>query len=99
MKLTGKCKIAFLNYYWENKIKPLKMTICKREDLEAFFDTISEVFQNALIIEFFDSIKYIANQSYWEWWFYQEYKRTRFLDYKKATNAAIEKANILFNSK
>jgi len=56
MQLTGKCKEDFLNYYWDVKIKPLPMTMCKKEDLELFFDSISEIFQHALIIEWLDTL-------------------------------------------
>lgn len=54
--LNGKAKELFLEYYWQTKIKPLPMTICKREDLAEFFETVAELFQHALIIEWLDSV-------------------------------------------
>jgi len=65
MRLTDKCKEDFLNYYWNSKIKPL--SICTKEDLESFFDSIYEIYQNALIIEFFDSVGiYISIECYYD---------------------------------
>ena len=54
--LTDKAKQEFLEYYWNNKIKPLKISNCKRVDLEDFFYSFSDLFQNALIIDWFDSV-------------------------------------------
>jgi len=54
MKLTGKCKEEFLEYYWENTIK--STMVCYKLDLEEFFDSLYPIFQNALIIDFFDSV-------------------------------------------
>jgi len=104
MKLTGKCKYDFLDYYWKTKIKPLKMTICKKEDLEQFFDTISELFQNALIIEFFDSVNLrIGIDPYYDMQgTYRACVHTfgsQSMYRNVATNAAIEKANELYNNK
>jgi len=108
MILTGKCKEDFLEYYWENNIKPLKFSVCKKDDLEQFFESISELFQNVLIIDFFDSVgiyitifpcidktfdSYITiNESRKECC---QFQPTR----PKATNAAIERANEIHNSK
>jgi len=102
MKLTGKCKQDFLEYYWETKIKPLNFPVCKKQDLEAFFDTISELFQNALIIEFFDSVGVVievAEDEGWDAYVDKEWVKTSLNTRQEATNAAIAKANELYNSK
>ena len=54
--LNGKAKELFLEYYWQTKIEPLPMTICKREDLAEFFETVVDIFKYALIIEWLDSV-------------------------------------------
>jgi len=54
--MNGKAKIDFLEWYWENYINPLPMTICKKIDLSDFFDTLVPIFQKALIIEWLDSV-------------------------------------------
>jgi len=61
MILNGKAKEDFLEYYWENRIKPLSMSICKKQDLGEFFETIMDIMQNALIIEWLDSVKIFIN--------------------------------------
>lgn len=108
MKLTGKCKEAFLEYYWQTKIKPLKIKICKREDLEEFFGTISELFQNALIIDFFDSVGiYIIITIDFDFCYniYEDGNTTEPLYYEidfsqraDCTTEAIKKANEIFNT-
>lgn len=49
MILTGICKEKFLEWISLNNL----FTI---EDREKYFNSLSELFQNALIIEFFDSV-------------------------------------------
>ena len=100
MKLTGKCKEVF-NEWQKNKgyenFKPKQYSL-----------DIVIAMQNALIIEFFDSVGiYISLE--WKYKYFEigiiEIKNnitTSLLENDnrlKATNEAIEKANDLFNSK
>lgn len=89
MKLTGKAQEDFDLWFFERNtpIKEYKN-----------YPNLSETCKNALIVEWFDTIPYRMNQSMWEYLFYFEYRATLFKDYKKATNAAIEKANELYNN-
>lgn len=108
MKLTGKCKEDFLDYYWENYIKSIGIVGVKLE-AEEFFDSLYPIFKNALIIEFFDSVGiYIvtgldtAFSNKFEYGIDFIKKETIFFDERfnsrtEATNAAIEKANELYN--
>lgn len=106
MQLTGKCKEDFLNYYWDVKIDPLPITMCKKEDLELFFDSICELFQHALILEWFDSINlYITIESV----AYQDVFDCSFVGFKynfssgsfdtriEATNEAILNSDRVYN--
>lgn len=79
MKLTGKCKEAFLLFFNTH-----------RRGAEDGFYELPELFQNALIIEFFDSVG-IWNKIFLECF------ENGLGNYKEATNAAIEKANEIFN--
>lgn len=78
-KLTGKCKEEFL--------KQLKFS-------ESIFINTSETFQNALIIEFFDSVGHIGDETIIQI-LINELIANRSVS--EATNAAIEKANELYN--
>lgn len=88
MKLTGKCKETFGNqceYDYSDIIK------------------LPEIFQNALIIEFFDSVGIYVIISYGHIsnsWIYEVngIADNFFTSRTKATNAAIEKANEIFNN-
>lgn len=98
MILTGKAKDDFLNYYWENHINNLPMTICKRNDLEGFFESISELFQNALIIEWLDTKKYRGRPLFTKIFdFFYKFK----LDSQSQFDIwiqAIKKANEIYNN-
>ena len=83
MKLTGKCKEEFNEYYDEMR--------WNLDDMD--FKNLPESCQNALIIEFFDSMgiwKNTFNN------FYVKYFRNE-MTLTEATNAAIEKANSIYN--
>ncbi|MFV0189094.1 hypothetical protein OBK29_04065 [Empedobacter falsenii] len=58
-----------------------------------------EVYRNALIIEFFDSIEYNKNSSLWDYCFFDCYWNKGLREYKQATIQAIKKANDLYNSR
>lgn len=89
MKLTGKCKEAFLKY-------------CKQT--ESFMETYEDIYLNALIIEFFDSVGiYITIEPF------KNYQIVYFdvsINFElhsvwknrhEATNEAIIKANEIYN--
>jgi len=92
MKLTENAKDAFLDYLRNNNKASIEIGV-----LRLHWQSYPKEYINALIIDWFDSIPYRANQTYWEYLFYYEYTRTNFLDYKKAVEKAIEKANELYN--
>ena len=79
MKLTGKSKEEFL--------KQLKFS-------ESIFINTSETFQNALIIEFFDSVGHIGDETIIKILINELIANRSILE---ATNSAIEKANEIFN--
>lgn len=58
-----------------------------------------EVYRNALIIEFFDSIEYNKNSSLWDYCFFDCYWNKGLREYKQATIQAIKKANDLYNER
>lgn len=76
MKLTGKCKEEFLKH-------------CKQS--ETFMDTYADVYLNALIIEFFDSV------GIWNKVFFEVYEK-RIGNYFESQIQAIEKANEIYNN-
>jgi len=98
MKLTGKCKEDFFIFFQS-----------ERRGTEMGFYELPELFQNALIIEFFDSVGiHIAIQWFLKDWIFsvekQPFKQHHYKDFgfnsrTEATNAAIEKANNLHNNK
>lgn len=82
MILKGKALRDFRNYFDS-----------KEYNLKIYYSQSPKSVQNALIIEWFDSVKL------WEDVFYKEYRKTNFQDYKKATGQAIIKANEIYNKK
>ena len=86
MKLTGKCKEEFLDYVFKNN---------------NVLDTSNEVYLNALIIEFFDSVGiYIC--TVYEFECFESYVNSKCVSVysesrQEAINTAIEKANIIYN--
>ncbi len=107
--LNGKAKELFLEYYWQTKIKPLPMTICKREDIGGFFETLVDIFQHAIIIEWLDSVDIHievggADFGGVEYWYNIQRKNTinghkgrYFYTRQEATTEAIKKAVELIN--
>jgi len=102
MKLTGKCKEEFNEYYDEMR--------WNLDDMD--FKNIPELLQNALIIDFFDSVGiYINIKSYqylydWSYEIKQLKRKTIVMEDNpkipiksrtQATNEAIIKANDLYN--
>lgn len=94
MILNGKCKEKFLEWFSEP---------------ETYFYRLNNTCQNALIIEFFDSIEIIIqiHNVCDDWWFrvksktktiksekYNEHKNR-----KEATEQAIKKANDIYNER
>ena len=62
------------------------------------FNEYSEVLQNALIIEFFDSIKCVGFKSLWSYVFGNHYDP--FSDnWNEYIEKAIEKANLIYNDR
>lgn len=82
MKLTLSCKEEF-GKWLNNRINA---SWCLN------YESLDDIVQNALIIEFFDSV------GIWNKVFLECYDNG-LGNYKEAINAAIEKANYLFNSK
>lgn len=112
--LNGKAKEEFLKYYWETQIKPLKFSVCSQSDLGAFFETIIPQLQQALIIEWFDSVQIFISINYvnfineltsakgFESMVTNKHITTRFREVNtrtEATTKAIEKANEIYNKK
>ena len=83
MKLTGKCKEEF--FKWLENEYNLHST-----EWEDFNTTC----QNALIIEFFDSVGHIKEETIVQILINELISNRSVLE---ATNAAIEKANIIYN--
>lgn len=97
-KLTEKCKEHFYNWYEENAhVSKFNKT---RNVTIVHFIAQSETCQNALIIDFFDSVGiYITvdhnvtvSKSFW----CNSVSDSIFNSRTEATNAAIEKANEIF---
>ena len=109
--LNGKAKEMFLEYYWQTKIKTLPMTICKREDLTDFFETVVDIFQNAIIIEWLDSVGLFIEIEYNGCFYtvikdkisiksfgnYKKHFSDEFNSRQEATTEAIKKAVELIN--
>lgn len=95
MILTGICKEKFLEWISLNNL----FTI---EDREKYFNSLSELFQNALIIEFFDSvgiyIEIIRNEGYFDYVVMEEWDYG-FETRQEATIQAIKKANNIYNER
>lgn len=92
MKLTGKCKTIFLEYY-KQKYSYLGNSKYNSQDDFDIYLKCNNILITTLIIEFFDSVGIFENI------FYYEYRKTKFQDYKEAINKSIIKANEIYNSK
>lgn len=79
MKLTSHCKEEFFKNSRYNDFG---------------FERLDEPCQNALIIEFFDSVGYIGDETIMQILINELIANRSVLE---ATNAAIEKANIIYN--
>lgn len=82
MELTGKAKEGFLKANGKK---------------EAWINIMLPIYQQALIIEWFDSVEYDKISSLWDYCFYGCYRGLR--DYKQATEQAIKKANEIYNER
>lgn len=101
IQLNGKCKEKFLEWYNKEYRGYHFYDTCN-------FSELSNVLQNALIIEFFDSIEIIIQMHNVcdDWWFRvksktKTIKSEKYNEYKnrqQATIQAIEKANDLYNN-
>lgn len=104
MKLTSKTKEDFLDYYWKNYIGKTRF-LDQKSETEDFFNSLYPTFQNALIIEFFDSagifigiVRFNVGSGYFESRIpYQGGIYFTSISRTEATNKAIEKANIIYN--
>jgi len=96
-ELTGKCKEDFLNYYWDVKIKPLPMTMCKREDLELFFNSICDIFKNALIAEFFQQFQYGGENLFHHYFNYYWNIMLKSMNINDVFNQTIEMCDFVYN--
>ncbi|MFV0232788.1 hypothetical protein OBK30_06950 [Empedobacter falsenii] len=87
MILNGKCKEKFLEWFSEP---------------ETYFYRLNNTCQNALIIEFFDSvgvyIEIIRNEGYFEYIVMEEWDYG-FESRQEATIQAIKKANDIYNAR
>lgn len=107
MILNGKAKEDFEKWYFENHCS----SNIKFEDLlpHHIYDVFGWLIQNALIIEFFDSIEIIIqiHNVCDDWWFRvksktKTIKSEKYNEYKnrqQATIQAIEKANDIYNAR
>lgn len=98
MKLTGKTKEDFFKWFKKNS----KIKLHEYEKVEIVFKIQNEVYKNALIIDFFDSVGVyigITNySSYFRCWIGE--KCINIFDTRtEATSEAIIKANDLYNQK
>lgn len=89
MVLTGKAEEDF--YKWYNCREGNTLT---NNDL---FYYSEELIQNALIIEWFDSLEYKENNTLWNHCFSICYWHRGMKEYKEATKQAIIKANEIYN--
>ena len=64
MKLTDEAKIDFLEYYWSKYIGKSRF-YNQKEETEDFFNYLYPIFQNALIIEWFDSVGLFIGVDSW----------------------------------
>lgn len=86
MILTGKAKEDFILWCENNSI--------------SYVEVLSvESYLNALIIEFFDSIKYSENTSLWEYCFSNAYWNRGMREYMESIEQAIKKANENYNKR
>jgi len=105
MKLTGKCKEEFLEWHKQNYSYLHQSSYNSQDDFNKYLKC-NEILINALIIEFFDSVEIrITVMACNDKTFDSELRTTKvnfmtaqFMDTRtEATNAAIEKANGLYN--
>lgn len=82
MILTGKCKGDFLKSKIGSEV--------------ILFESMLPIYQNALIIEWLDSIKYSKNTSLWEYCFEYEYSNS-LKTFKHIVEQSIIKANEIYN--
>jgi hypothetical protein len=98
MKLTGKALSEFNQWLYTNYPDNLINENCGysygtfERDLEQLTYILPELMNNALIVEWFDSV------GLWKDNFYYCYRATKFLDYKEAIKQAITKANQIYNN-
>lgn len=102
--LNGKAKEIFLEYYWQTRINPLPMTICKKEDLAEFFETIIDILQHALIIEWLDSVgiyigivRFNVGLGYFEYRIHYKDIYGQRTTRQEAVQSAIKKAVEIYN--
>lgn len=88
MILTEKCKGDFLEFIHINEDRFQNYNFYK----------LDESMQNALIIEWFDSIKYSKNTSLWEYCFEYEYSNS-LKTFKHIVEQSIIKANEIYNER
>jgi len=105
--LSGKSKHDFLDYYWKNYIGKTRF-LNQKSETEEFFNSLYKTFQNALIIDFFDTVNlqitieaiqggefrtYVLDRKFSYLWI-----DDRFEDRDKAISKIIEKANEIYNT-
>jgi len=96
MILTGKCKEGYLNW---RKDKGYELTFYQNENQgnSQSFDEVYAVYENALIIEYFSTLKY-KGQDFWLYVFDAYYKiKIESMTINDVNIQAIEKANEILN--
>lgn len=103
--LTGKCLEAFLDWVLKEPNKIFKKYFGDEQDIIDEIYNLEELFLNALIIEFFDSLGcYIEPKKCTEKWSFYLFGICRLISGEEiyntrteATEEAIKKANEIFN--
>ena len=95
--ITNKAKEEFLKEYYKESFK----NNWNLEELEYIFNILPQTCQNALIIEWFDSIGIYINISvtYGFNWYINELGGEDYNNRQEATKQAIIKANEIYNLK
>ena len=102
MELTGKAKKEFVQWLSEQGVKGIDISNFEFDK----FHLLSKVCQNALIIEWFDSVGIFVNtvrlEGVWNysfWFKHNRYEEYNFNTRQKATEQAIIKANEIYNER
>lgn len=96
MILTGKTKEDFIQYLSNKQTHSLSFIFDEPKEIDYNIESLPIEWLNALIIEFFDSIR-IGNISIWLFCFHFDDLNKR--DWREHIDLAIKQANMLYNEK